>query len=1229
MSSRDINDYNVRYRIWERQQQQQQQQHQHQHQPQQRQQRSLAGLVNPSSFSSTPNLNAGAKPIASFIERQQQRHEDQMQLPDWLKSPPPPSARVSNNNYFTEANASQQWNGTFEPLPKEQYDRKKDIVSRKSSSSSSSSSSPPARSQQHLNQAKQQQEPKQLPRASSRSNSSRRNVTNKRHSNKPVKNMLHAFTGEHKSELSVDAGEAVRVLGEATANGWVLVEKIDQSSADGKRTGQNGSRSKSAYKGYIPITYLSSDVVESETPAPKPSRAAKPQSQKEPVQRQQQKREVTGGVTQQSSIANVDIDTNASFQSMLRNDSDISERQERQRNEVKPGGWVDDFVEVDVSPLDAAPRPLPKVKRRIARSRNQPAVAKETHEQQKPERISYPEQQQQQQQQRRATSSVSHNNQQRPRGGENEAPTPSWSSPNKANNARERNGMRQLQRPNNNEKLRSASSEVLSSSSPRKDSIKGTSRAEAKRSSDQRKGERKPPPPPPPPPELPSWDWEDKPIAKTNETNKSTDGSSWLSQPHPTASAPVAGDAHGGSDDLVKGDGAGGVSDAAPMAGSLSVPYQYVNEYGMNAMLRELHHARQMRRKPSDASADASSASGEDNSSWKSLSSSPPPPKDATTTNGRKSESPREAMDGNDRNSKKIVSSISAPPPLKISATKPLEARQQVQSARSPSQQQQKKPQGLKERPGGRGARSTDRSSNSLNLRPRSADTGSDAVRSLRLHSEKVPAASEDRKNSKSMASLDWLDPHNVFIPSTSVSNAAAAAAVASAAAMAPAPSVDGRKRRRKPAPTPASGAVPLNVKNGRRNAGDGADHFPDEHKSRGSVASLGGKGSKKDDDSTRDSTRVNFDKRTARMKNARHFKASIAKYRGDHAHLFFPTSSHTEMEQFEEDDEDGDDWGAGKRNGAVKVFVRKRPLFEYEAAQNMYDVVSVVTRPVQRLMIAQQQDQTAENAVLLGAIAPSNQPRQPGKLLIHNCMMHPDMRRMYHKACWFPSDRAFDEKTSNSTVYTTCAAPLVAHAAQGGVGTLFMYGQTGSGKTHTMSGIEEAMAAHLFDLLGGTPSSTDDTNSHRKSAQVRLRYFELVGKRCVDLIGANAGVELKLMNDGNDAVRPNGASEPEVASAVHLSQLLKLGKKRRATAATDINGGSSRSHAVCQLIIDHGSANGLLTLVDCAGSERKEDSMYHDKERQRESTEINASLYVSCRPIMTNSALIPFNLST
>jgi hypothetical protein len=181
-------------------------------------------------------------------------------------------------------------------------------------------------------------------------------------------------------------------------------------------------------------------------------------------------------------------------------------------------------------------------------------------------------------------------------------------------------------------------------------------------------------------------------------------------------------------------------------------------------------------------------------------------------------------------------------------------------------------------------------------------------------------------------------------------------------------------------------------------------------------------------------------------------------------------------------------------------------------------------------------------------------------------------------------------------------------------------------------------------------------------SVSVRLRFFELVGKRCVDLIAPKAGTELKLMNDGNDAVRPAGAAEPIVEGnllcacesipsfplslvqfycllvlvlvvvfcnscssfcssfkkqsnlldAAHLLSLLKLGKKRRATAPTDVNGGSSRSHAVCQIVVDradHTRSSGLLTLVDCAGSERKEDSMYHDKERQKESTEINASL--------------------
>ena len=114
--------------------------------------------------------------------------------------------------------------------------------------------------------------------------------------------------------------------------------------------------------------------------------------------------------------------------------------------------------------------------------------------------------------------------------------------------------------------------------------------------------------------------------------------------------------------------------------------------------------------------------------------------------------------------------------------------------------------------------------------------------------------------------------------------------------------------------------------------------------------------------------------------------------------------------------------------------------------------------------------------------------------------------------------------------------------------------------------------------------------------------------------------------------MRVTGGVEVVVRSAEHLLELLARGRRRRATAATDVNGGSSRSHAVCQITIsaalptdtdaglgsgaaedgaiDDARGTGVLTLVDCAGSERKEDSMYHSKERQRESAEINASLY-------------------
>merc|ERR1711998_73167 len=68
------------------------------------------------------------------------------------------------------------------------------------------------------------------------------------------------------------------------------------------------------------------------------------------------------------------------------------------------------------------------------------------------------------------------------------------------------------------------------------------------------------------------------------------------------------------------------------------------------------------------------------------------------------------------------------------------------------------------------------------------------------------------------------------------------------------------------------------------------------------------------------------------------------------------------------------------------------------------------------------------------------------------------------------------------------------------------------------------------------------------------------------------------------------------------------MAHSRRATSATDANSVSSRSHAVCTLRLC--ASEGQLMLVDCAGTERRKDSMYHSKERQLEGADINASLH-------------------
>lgn len=164
----------------------------------------------------------------------------------------------------------------------------------------------------------------------------------------------------------------------------------------------------------------------------------------------------------------------------------------------------------------------------------------------------------------------------------------------------------------------------------------------------------------------------------------------------------------------------------------------------------------------------------------------------------------------------------------------------------------------------------------------------------------------------------------------------------------------------------------------------------------------------------------------------------------------------------------------------------------------------------------------------------------------------------------------------------------LVERAKNGSMSTLFMYGMTGSGKTYSTNLIHKN-APH--DLISVGPS--------------RLISYELIGKRCFDLLSANKQeVHLCVGEDG--ATHVQGSTVCEADTAADLEKLLGEASMRRETSATGTNATSSRSHAVYQLSTATG---GTLTIIDLAGNEGNIETQYHTKEQMKEAAEINSSL--------------------
>lgn len=160
--------------------------------------------------------------------------------------------------------------------------------------------------------------------------------------------------------------------------------------------------------------------------------------------------------------------------------------------------------------------------------------------------------------------------------------------------------------------------------------------------------------------------------------------------------------------------------------------------------------------------------------------------------------------------------------------------------------------------------------------------------------------------------------------------------------------------------------------------------------------------------------------------------------------------------------------------------------------------------------------------------------------------------------------------------------------------GTVFAYGQTGAGKSYTMMGADiddeeqrgiiPRIVEQMFTSILKSPGNIEYT--------VRISYMEIYMEKIRDLL-APQNDNLPIHEEKSRGVYVKGLLQIYVSSVQEVYEVMRRGGSARATAATNMNQESSRSHSIFVLTItqknvETGSAkSGQLFLVDLAGSEK------------------------------------------
>jgi kinesin family protein 5 len=223
---------------------------------------------------------------------------------------------------------------------------------------------------------------------------------------------------------------------------------------------------------------------------------------------------------------------------------------------------------------------------------------------------------------------------------------------------------------------------------------------------------------------------------------------------------------------------------------------------------------------------------------------------------------------------------------------------------------------------------------------------------------------------------------------------------------------------------------------------------------------------------------------------------------------------------------------------GNIKVFSRFRPLNEKEKAMNSSSFIEFLSD---------------NHTVIVNA---SDSPSGPLR---------------------FSYDYVFTPDSSQYLVYEIAAKSIVDSVMEGFNGTVFAYGQTSSGKTFTMTGpdiddpdlqgIIPRMVRTVFENITSTDSHIEFT--------VKVSYCEIYMEKIKDLLDPEKN-NLKIHEDRTRGIFIADITEEYVSCDEEVYEFMKLGTSNREVGATQMNEGSSRSHAIFMLTISQSNTLDL-----------------------------------------------------